>query len=97
MIIKGRPDPAHKGRFVYPFDGRQLLVRHFVLRTTTRDNPFVAHRHEQEEIWFMVEGEGVFVDDAGEHAVSAGDLIYIESGALHGLRAEAAVRWVCAG
>ena len=97
MIIKGRVDPEQAGRVVYPLDGREIVMRHFVERTTTPGNPFKPHRHEKQEVWFIVEGQGLFVDDAGEHEVTAGDLIFIESGALHGLRTGAAVRWICAG
>jgi mannose-6-phosphate isomerase-like protein (cupin superfamily) len=97
VVIRGRADPAQKGRVVYALGGRELLMRHFVVRTTTPDNPFVPHRHQKEEIWFIVEGEGLFIDETGEHAVAAGDLIAIDSGALHGLRADGAVRWICAG
>ncbi len=97
MITKGRPDPAQKGRVAYALEGREFLVRHFVVRTTTPDNPFAPHRHEQQEIWFIIEGRGLFVDECGEHAVEAGDLITIDSGRLHGLRTEDTVRWICAG
>lgn len=97
MIIKGKADADQKGRVVYPLDGRELQVRHFVVRRTTRDQPFTPHRHEQAEIWFLVEGDGILTEDAGDRPVSAGDLIFIESGALHGLRTAREVRWICMG
>ena len=97
MIIKGQVDPAQTGRTVYPLEGRELAVRHFVVRRTTPGNPFKPHRHEKEEIWFVVEGEGVLTRDQGETAVKAGDMVYIESNALHGLRTAGEIRWICMG
>jgi mannose-6-phosphate isomerase-like protein (cupin superfamily) len=97
MIVKGKADSSQANRVVYPLDGRELLVRHFVVRRTTPASPFAAHRHENAEIWFIVEGRGVLVEDDGERPVEAGDLIAIESGALHGLRTDGEVRWICMG
>src|SRR5512146_1365889 len=97
MVIRGKVDASQPGRVVYPLDGRRLELRHFVVRRTTRSNPFAPHRHEQAEMWFVVEGRGVLVEDDGERAVEAGDLITIESGALHGLRTDGEVRWICMG
>ncbi len=97
MIIKGKADSSQPGRVAYPMEGRELLVRHFVVRRTTPANPFAPHRHEQAEMWFIVEGRGVLIEDAGERTVETGDLIAVESGALHGLRTEGEVRWICMG
>ncbi len=97
MVIKGMADARQEGRVVYPLEGREILVRHFVVRSTTPANPFDPHRHEQPEMWFIVAGSGILVEDGGERAVTAGDLIAIASGALHGLRTEGEVRWICMG
>ncbi len=97
MIVKGKVDTSQRGRVVYPLGGRELAVGHFVVRLTTPENPFEPHRHEKEEMWFILEGRGTFVDDAGARPVESGDLITIESGALHGLRTDGEVRWICMG
>jgi mannose-6-phosphate isomerase-like protein (cupin superfamily) len=97
MIIKGILDPAQKGRTYYPLDDFSMLTRHFVIRETTPENPFVPHEHEQPELWYIIEGEAMVTLGEEEHAVSAGDLVRLNPWVRHGLRSDSSVRWICMG
>ena len=47
------------------------------------------HQHgDNEELYFLVEGEGVMTVDGREYLVRTGDLILNERGGTHGLRNE---------
>ncbi len=46
------------------------------------------HRHEQPEIYFIVDGTGLLTIDGTETIVSSGSAAFIPSNALHGLRNE---------
>lgn len=96
MIIKGRLDPNTAGRTVYPLGGA-AVVRHFVVRETTPGHPFAPHSDPQPELWFVLEGDGTLSLAGEERPVGPGDLIRIDPGVEHGLRAEAGVRWICMG
>lgn len=97
MIVKGSPDTAQPGRTVYPLDGFETTVQHFVVRETGPDNPFVPHKHEQTELWYVIEGEGVVTLDGEDKPVSCGDLIRIHPWLEHGLRSDTRVTWICLG
>ena len=97
MIVKGIPDDAQKGRTYYPLDDFSMLTRHFVIRDTTAENPFLPHEHEQPELWYIIKGEALVTLGETEHPVSAGDLVRLDPWMHHGLRSESAVRWICIG
>jgi mannose-6-phosphate isomerase-like protein (cupin superfamily) len=97
MMIKGKEIVAKNGRRPYPLDGRQLLIEHFVVRITTPDNPFKAHKHERAELWFIIDGQALVSLDGHEHAVAGGDLIVIDPQVEHGLRTENQTTWICLG
>ena len=98
MILKGIQDSEDRFRTRYDIEvPNAIAVQHFVVRTVDPDNPFVPHKHEKEEIWYMLEGEGVYSQDGTDHPVEAGDLIQIKPWVLHGLRTESEIAWICLG
>ncbi len=97
MIIKGHTLPAEEGRKPYPLAGHSSLLRHFVVRVTTPETPFPPHRHDQPELWYIIEGEATVRLDGRDYPVQGGDLIVLEPGVEHGLRTESRVTWICLG
>jgi mannose-6-phosphate isomerase-like protein (cupin superfamily) len=98
MITKGRDLPeSGKGRRAYPLTAHEIAVRHLVTRVTGPDNPFGPHKHEQPELWFILDGHAVVSLDGQEHGVESGDLIEIAPWVEHGLRTDTEVRWICLG
>ena len=97
MIIKGRSLHEENGRKPYPLVSQEVTVNHFVIRVTTPDNPFEPHEHEQQELWFILEGEAILSLDGVAHVVEAGDLIELAPWVEHGLRTEDRVTWICIG
>lgn len=98
MIHKGRRDPENEFRVFYDLDkGNGIQAKHFVVRTTTTANPFVPHAHEQEELWYVLEGKGSYFEDGAVRPVEAGDLIHIRPRVLHGLSSDSKIVWICLG
>lgn len=97
MIIHCATVPETNGRRGYPIGGQQGLLQHLAVRVTTPANPFRPHRHEREEIWYIIEGAGLVSLDGVEHAVEAGDVIILKPWVEHGLRTEGQVKWLCLG
>ena len=97
MIVKGLNDPKQKGRKVFDLEGFTADVNHFVIRTTTPDNPFVPYKHEQKELWYIVKGRGLYIQDKKESKVKEGDLILIKEWVEHGLKTDKKIEWICIG
>ena len=102
MIVRGSEIPEENGRKPYPIApgataGWGDPGWHFVIRTTTPENPFLPHKHEGTEMWFILKGEAILSLDGQEHTVAAGDLIQLDPWSEHGLRTESHVRWICMG
>ena len=97
MIIRGTRDAQRHGRTFYALDGFSVPVDHFVVRETTAENPFVPHRHEKPELWYIIGGEAVVSLGGQEHSVETGDLIRLDPWVEHGLRTSNNVRWICLG
>jgi len=97
MIVKGQPNTGEPGRTFYGLDGFETTVTHFVVRETTPATPFGPHAHAQTELWYIAEGQALFLSGGSETPVSAGDLITIEPHLDHGLRTEGHVTWICLG
>jgi len=97
MIIKGNDIPRKGGRRPYPLDGREIVMRHFVTRVTTPENPFAPHKHAQSELWYVIEGEAVVTIDGVDHPVESGDLIVLDPWVEHGLHTDSEVTWICLG
>ena len=97
MVIRGSEIETKDGRRPYPLDGLEVLVKHFVVRVTTPSNPFKPHKHEQPELWFLIDGEAVVGIDGRDHTVKSGDLVTIEPWMEHGLRSESQATWICLG
>ncbi len=98
MIIKGMPDPENRYRSIYPIGKKNAIkVNHFVVRTTTQNNPFEPHQHEQEELWYIIEGQGILKENNDDYPVEAGDLIQIKPWVPHGLSSDTKSVWICLG
>jgi mannose-6-phosphate isomerase-like protein (cupin superfamily) len=102
MIVHGNDLPEKNGRKPYPIApgataGWDHPDWHFVIRTTTPENPFAPHKHEGTEMWFILEGEALLTLDGQDHPVYAGDLVQLASWSEHGLRTTTRVRWLCMG
>ena len=99
MIIKGKtlPEQREAGRKPYPLASQEVVVKHFVVRLTTPDNPFKSHKHQERELWFILDGAATLSLDHEEHPVEAGDLIELAPWVEHGLRTETEVTWICIG
>jgi len=50
-----------------------------------RKRPHSPHRHEEEEVFFILEGEGRVVVDDKEFKLSAMSAVFIPPGSLHGI------------
>ena len=97
MILHSSELAESNGRRPYELGGREVLVKHFVVRVTTPENPFKPHRHQQRELWYVVEGQAWVSLDGSEEVVQAGDLVVIDPLVEHGLRTEGQATWVCLG
>jgi mannose-6-phosphate isomerase-like protein (cupin superfamily) len=97
MILRGSEIPSVNGRKPYSLDEREITVRHFVIRVTTPDNPFKPHKHEQAELWYVIDGRAQVSLDTQDYAVEAMDLIVIDPWVEHGLRTDEQATWVCLG
>jgi mannose-6-phosphate isomerase-like protein (cupin superfamily) len=102
MIVRGSELAEENGRKPYPIahgatEGWGEPGWHFVIRTTTPENPFGPHKHDGTEMWFILEGEALLTLDGEVYPVAAGDLIQLAPWSEHGLHTETQVRWVCMG
>jgi len=98
MIIRGRELPeSTKGRKLYPLTSHEIAGRHFATWVTQPGNPFGPHKHEQPELWFIIDGQAIATLGDQQHVVKSGDLIEIAPWVEHGLRTDTEVRWICMG
>ena len=95
MIFKAKDMETKAGRTHYPVEDAQNCVKHFVRRVTTSDNPFGPHTHEDEEMWYILGGQGVVILEGEEIPVEAGDLIVLKSWKEHGIKSDSEVTWIC--
>jgi mannose-6-phosphate isomerase-like protein (cupin superfamily) len=97
MILRAAEIEEVGGRRPYDLGDRSISVDHFVTRVTTPDTPFGPHKHEQRELWFILEGRGVVLLDGVDHEAGPRDLVVIDPWVEHGLRTESQVLWICLG
>ncbi|MBN1524729.1 MAG: cupin domain-containing protein [Spirochaetales bacterium] len=97
MIIKGNAIPFQNNRRPFDLEGREIKTKHFVTRITAPDNPFLPHKHEQSELWFILEGNGVVTLEGKDFPVEKADLIILDPWQEHGLRTETEITWICLG
>jgi mannose-6-phosphate isomerase-like protein (cupin superfamily) len=97
LITKGSELEEKNGRVDYPLTSDEIAGRHFAVWTTTPTNPFGPHKHEQRELWFILEGRATVSLDGRESSVHGGDMIQLDPWIEHGLRTETQVRWICMG
>jgi len=97
LITRGSELVEVNGRLDYPLASDEIAGRHFAVWTTTPANPFGPHKHEQREIWFILEGYATVSLDEQESSVQGGDMIQLDPWVEHGLRTDGRVRWICMG
>ena len=97
MIIKGSQLEEKSGRKPYPIADQQDILHHLSVYDTRPQNPFVPHKHERSEIWYIIEGDAIVSIDGQDQIVDAGDLVLLGPWVEHGLRSESRARWVCLG
>lgn len=58
ILIKFKDVEKRKdGSVGYPIKDHQKLLKHIAYRKVTPDNPFGPHKHEGDEIWFIIKGK----------------------------------------
>jgi mannose-6-phosphate isomerase-like protein (cupin superfamily) len=97
VLIKGSSLKEENGRRPYPLEGCGFPLIHFVVRTTLPDNPFIPHKHENREVWYVLSGEGFYFENGTEQRVEGTDIMIIEPWDEHGLRTETRIEWICLG
>jgi len=97
MVIKGSELIEENGRRPYPLGDFRITLQHFVVRVTKPDNPFGPHKHEQPELWYVIDGQAIVSLDGREQNAVGKDLIVIQPWVEHGLRTESQVTWICLG
>ena len=98
MIIKGKDLPfSKKGLKLYPLTSHEIAGNHFAVWETRPENPFVPHRHEQRELWFIMEGQATVTVNGEDFLVDPGDLIDLAPWSKHGLRTDGRCLWICMG
>lgn len=97
MIIKGSSIKETNGRKPYPVEECGFPLIHLVVRNTSPDNPFKPHKHGEKELWYVLEGKGLYFENGQETEVEGGDLMIIEPWDEHGLRTESHIKWMCLG
>ena len=97
LITRSSELVEKNGRLDYPLASDEIAGRHFAVWTTTPANPFGPHKHEQREIWFILEGQAIVSLDGQESSVQGGDMIQLDPWVEHGLRTDGRVRWICMG
>jgi mannose-6-phosphate isomerase-like protein (cupin superfamily) len=98
MIVRGRElEVSERGLKLYPLTSKEVAGNHFGVWITRPETPFVPHKHQQREIWFILEGQAVLNLGGETHIVGPGDLIELAPWVEHGLSTETQVRWICMG
>ena len=97
MLVAKEADQEHFGRTLYALEGKNIKVAHFAVRKVTKEHPFKNHKHGQEELWFVLGGEGTADEDGKKYTVKKGDLIHLRSWVEHGITTENEVAFVCLG
>lgn len=97
MIIRAQALDEANGRKPYPIADQQTILHHLSVYDTRAENPFKPHKHEREEIWYIIEGAAIVSLDGQEQTVGPGDVVLLKPWIEHGLRSESRARWVCIG
>lgn len=67
-----------------PEGGRSALHRGTLdIRLSMPQSPTIQSPHEQDEIYVIVRGRGVFVHDGRRTAFKAGDILFVAAGVAH--------------
>jgi (S)-ureidoglycine aminohydrolase len=81
--------PAEKGGTRAYFDRPTAMARRFEIHVTTLKEGFIshpAHTHESEEIILVLQGNVDMLIGEKSYKAKAGDLLYVNSNVLHGLK-----------
>lgn len=81
--------PAEKGGTRSYFDRPTAMTRRFEIHVTTLKEGFIshpAHTHAAEEIILVLQGKVDMMIGEKSHKAKAGDLLYVNSNVLHGLK-----------
>jgi quercetin dioxygenase-like cupin family protein len=85
--IAGQIFPAGRETKVLVGPGALVEAEHFVMGHVRiyPGGSVPEHQHEQEEVYFIAEGEGILILDKVEHSVRAGSYVYIPPRIGHSL------------
>ena len=97
MLVKESSIAEKNGRKPYPLEGCGFPLTHFVVRNTLTNNPFKPHKHKAPEVWYVLEGKGIYFENGLESSVEGGDMMIITPWDEHGLRTETQIKWMCLG
>ncbi len=89
MLPASQSSGAEPVQFAEAFGAKDFLGKwgHVEYVTVPPGSAIPVHKHEvDEEIYFVLEGEGVLTTDGEEVQVGPGDLASCRSGSSHGLR-----------
>lgn len=71
------------------FNRPSATTENFEMHVSTLNEGLLSHpphTHEAEEIILLIQGEGTMSIDNKEYVATAGDLVFLASGSLHGIR-----------
>ena len=64
------------------YPGTQLAITWVDVAPGARQLP---HRHEPEQVYVIIQGQGIMQVDGDQQVVSSGDMVYIPPNSLHGI------------
>jgi mannose-6-phosphate isomerase-like protein (cupin superfamily) len=80
-MLSGEPLPGWTGRFVH---SENMTFAHYEIAADAA--PLHVHRHEQEEVWHIVEGEVALTVDGEEQVLGAGCVAIVPPHTPHSVR-----------
>jgi len=80
---KGDPEGFVKSYINEAIEAKKLKIHLSVVGPHRR--PHEPHRHDEEEVFFIIEGEGKVIVDEKEFRVSPMSAVFIPPGSLHGI------------
>ena len=90
-MLAGEPLPGWRGRFVH---SENMTFSHYDIAADAA--PLHEHRHEQEEVWHVVDGELVVSIAGVERTLGAGGVAIVPPNTPHSVRALQASRAIIA-
>ena len=90
-MLSGEPLPGWSGRFLH---SENMTFAHYDIAADAA--PLHEHRHQQEEVWHIVEGEVALTIDGEEQVLGAGCVAVVPADTPHSVRPLGACRAVIA-